>query len=302
MLVTVISGRGATVGDNILTQIIEKFIESKGHITINHFDMNTNLVVFGAGGLIWENTYLPILLEIEKCVKHKKKCVGIGLGVQGFYSKHKYSFLKKFETITVRNIESKIWMENLLDVSPMVFPDLMFTYDAPVVNKEKGTLGVIHPNIKRYPLHIRALKSINDFKIRYIPFQLPAIPQYQEAIKHTGGKIVPEFKQYNPLPSDKDIIREVAKCEYVIAGHYHGVISAFLTNTPCIVLPLRDKIRYLMRELDCSLYQAITDDEIRIKLKTLENYKSTIVDWMKRTVKSKRLSARQHLTVLNQFI
>jgi len=263
--VSLINARGATLGDNLLDQILKERLSKNGYYVFEGYNSNCDAVVFGAGGLLWEYTFPPILKDINKAVRHHKPCYGIGLGVQGFCTREKFAFLKHFKKIIVRNRYSYKYLKEYLGVESIPSSDIAWVYKPKTTEPQENTVGIIHPNITRYPLHLRALKMMN-MKKRFIPFQLPALDHYRNAIKITGGEIL----NIKGMDIEKTVY-EMSKCSLLIAGHLHGVILSILVERPVIILPLRDKIRALVTENNLLDLTAMTDDEIIIKIKYLKN-------------------------------
>ena len=289
-MITVISAKGATVGDNLLTDILHNFLKSKGHNTSQHLAQSTSLAIFGGGGLIWEHTYPPILEEAQSAIKAGRKVIGIGLGVQGFHSLEKFSFLKHFKKITVRNPQSQTILKQLLDIDSTYTADLAWLHTPQLLPRETGKLGVVVPNMRAYPFLQRALAHFKDWKIKYIPFWPGMVAEYREAMKVTGGTIGP------------DHFNAVSDCELVIAGHYHGVVACFLTQTPCIVIPYRDKVRWLVDELSYDKFLAMTEDEVVIKLKQISRLENEVKEYMKVLTLEQRQKSLFNLRVIEAYL
>jgi len=297
-LVSLLTAREATVGDNLIGDLLAMHIGAKGFPVHHFYAKGSKLTIFGGGGLIWEHTYPPLLEQARKAVNDGSTVIGIGLGVQGFFSPEKFSFVRNFKHITVRNKESKHFIEDLLGVHSEVTADLVWLVNPPIHEREKNVLGVVVPNISKYPLIMDALSQIKDYAIRYIPLSLPAVTHYVEAQKRTGGAICSNVSCSNPL----NALREISKCTFVLAGHYHTVIACFLTGTPCIVLPLRDKVRWLAERLEHTHFMALTDDEIIIKLKLLERHSDLIRHRMRINVDREKNLSRRNLEVIDNYL
>jgi hypothetical protein len=293
-----LTARGATVGDNLITELLEQFIRKNRETVYNGFMSQKYLTIFGGGGLIWEHTYPPLLEDARKAVKAGGTVIGIGLGVQGFFSVDKFDFLKSFKAITVRNPQSASVLYDLLNIKAEVTQDLAWLYDPPRPEKDQNVVGVVIPSILAYPHVIEGLTKLRDYQLKYIPFAHPAIPQYQQAQKKTGGRIVSS----QTMQSVKSAVEEIAKCRYLIAGHLHSMILAFLTTTPCVVLPFRDKVRWMADLLDYKMFQALTADEVVIKMKLLARYEVEVKTHMVDMVRIAREKAQINLEVIKDFI
>jgi len=286
--VSLINAREATVGDNLLDQILKERLTENGYHVFEGYNPKCDAVVFGAGGLIWEHTFPPILNDINRAVKDNKPCYGIGLGVQGFYTKEKFSFLKHFKQIIVRNKYSYKYLKDHLGVESIPSSDIAWVYKPKTTEPQENTIGIIHPNITRYQLHLKALKNL-EMKKTFIPFRLPAINHYKNAIKITGGEIL------NTKGMDiEKIIYEMSKCSLIISGHLHAVILSILIERPVVILPLRDKIRALVTENNLLDLTAMTDDEIIIKIEYLKNNNISYSD----VINQNRAKAEEALNML----
>jgi len=296
--VSIISAYGATVGDNITVDIVKNFLEKHGYKVSHGYDPESVLAVYGPGGLIWDNTQHSIIKNAEKLLDSGIPCLGLSLGCQGISDYNRWMFLKRFIKVCVRDPYT-LSIINRLGAKTVLTQDVGFLCDTGENRPEGDVLGVTTPNLTSYPDIAKALKSLSSkFKIRYIPFSIPEVEECRRVCREISGEIV---DLYVGKPSIEQAM-EISKCRIVLAGHLHAFIFALTSNTPCVVLPLRDKIRWMCSWLGYEEYLALAADEIESKVRLILKLEDEVKYWMAETVKEQKEKAYRNLQVLMEVL
>jgi polysaccharide pyruvyl transferase WcaK-like protein len=293
-MIGVITAWGATVGDNLITELLMREIQKRNKIAVKGYQKGCKLAVWGGGGLLWQYILNNLIHSAKDAIQDKVNVIGLGLGNQGLFDKERFMFLKDFKVITVRNPQTQETLKELLGVDSIVTQDLVWLYDPPKANTGGNTVGVIFPNISRYPLVMQGLSRLKAMRILYIPFQPPAIEQYKQARSLAGGEILNQ--------SHSKAFEQISKCRFIIAGHLHGMICSMLTNTPVIVVPLRDKIRWQCEWIGYNKYYAMTDDEIVVKANLILQNENKVKHQISNIVQVERAKSKKNIDILTKWL
>ena len=296
--VSIISAYGATVGDNITVDIVKSFLEKHGYKASLGYNPGSVLAIYGPGGLIWDNTQPSIIKNVEKLLDSGIPCLGLSLGCQGISDYNRWMFLKRFIKVCVRDPYTLSIIDRL-GAKTILAQDIGFLCDTGENRPEGDVLGVVAPNLTSYPDITRALKSLSSkFKIRYIPFSIPEVEECRRIRRETSGEVV---DLYVGKPSIEQAV-EISKCRIVLAGHLHAFIFALTSQTPCIVLPLRDKIRWICSWLGYNEWLALTSDEIESKVNLMLKFEDAVMLWMHTILKEQIERAHRNLQVLMEVL
>ncbi len=242
--------------------------------------IKTDVLISGGGSLLQDATSIKSLIYylglIFIAVFFKKDVIIFAQGMGPFNSALARTLtrlaLKKCKLITVRDTDSRRLLANWGIASKLVC-DPVFTFDIPVAEKEKNTLGI----------QLRAFQGVNDTFLKKLadavnevfPDEKLIIFSLQPGIDYD---VCCRFQELLGREAEiknglgvKETAKEISKLEYLIGMRFHAVLAALKSNVKVLPLSYDKKVTFLSLEAGIDYIELNHFDDLREKVAALKN-------------------------------